>query len=155
MTPLLFCSFYYNHNSEMEGRRELSDVLNWREICSEDLWNLSKLIKMFSWKSLTKMLTPTCSLDFTKVAIGILVRNFQENISMSSDGFQNLLNKILFNLRRHPNLYELLFHSYDWSKMRKNVTVGQSYVDKPFYSHRLGPDKLLFFSSMHLQSWLS
>ncbi len=27
-TPLRFCSFYFDRNSEMEGRRELSDVLN-------------------------------------------------------------------------------------------------------------------------------
>jgi hypothetical protein len=35
---------------------------------------------------------------------------------MSSDGFQNLLNKFSLNLRRHSTLYELPF---------------QSYVDKP------------------------
>jgi hypothetical protein len=36
VTPLRFCSFYFDHNSEMEGCRELSDVLNRREICLED-----------------------------------------------------------------------------------------------------------------------
>jgi hypothetical protein len=36
------------------------------------------------------MPTPTFSLDFSKVGIGILVIDFQENIFMSSDRFQNL-----------------------------------------------------------------
>jgi hypothetical protein len=33
VTRLCFC-FY--RNSEIDGRRELSDVLNWRRICFED-----------------------------------------------------------------------------------------------------------------------
>jgi hypothetical protein len=61
------------------------------------------------------MPTSTFSLDFSKVRIGILVINFQENILMSSDTFQN---KFLFNLRRHSTSYDLSF---------------QSYVDEPFY----------------------
>ncbi len=36
VTLLRFCSIWFDCNSEMEGRRELSDVLNWREICFED-----------------------------------------------------------------------------------------------------------------------
>ncbi len=55
------------------------------------------------------MPTPIFSLDFAKVGISILVIDFQENIFMSSDGFQNLRNKFLFNLRRHSTLYDLLF----------------------------------------------
>jgi hypothetical protein len=92
---------------------------------------------MFPWKSITKMPTPTFSLDFSKVAIGILVINFQGNIFMSSNRFQNLQKKILFSLRRHSTLYDLPFQSYDQSKMSKNVTVRQSYVDKPNRSSRL------------------
>jgi hypothetical protein len=45
---------------------------------------------------------------------------------MSSDGFQNLQNKFLFNLRRHSTLHDLPFQSYDQSKMSKNVTVWHS-----------------------------
>jgi hypothetical protein len=41
---------------------------------------------MFPWKSITKIPTPTFSLDFTKIGIGILVIDFQGNIFMSSDG---------------------------------------------------------------------
>jgi hypothetical protein len=66
---------------------------------------------------------PTFSLDFAKVGVGILVIDFQGNIFMSSDRFQNLLKKVLFNLRRHSTLYDLPFQSYDQSKMSKNVTV--------------------------------
>ncbi len=62
------------------------------------------------------MPTPTFSLDSANVGIGILVTDFQGNILMSSDGFQNLQNKFLFNLRRHSTLYGLLFQSYDQSK---------------------------------------
>jgi hypothetical protein len=69
------------------------------------------------------MPTPSFSLDFIKVGIGILVIDFEGNISMSSDTFQNLLNKFLFNLRRHSTLYGLPFQSYDQSKMSKNTTV--------------------------------
>ncbi len=69
------------------------------------------------------MPTPTFSLDFAKVGIGVLVIDFQGNILMSSDRFENLLNKFLFNLRRHSTLYDLLFQSYDQSNMSKNVTV--------------------------------
>jgi hypothetical protein len=46
--------------------------------------------------------------------------DFQGNIFMSSDGFQNLRNKFLFNLRRHSTLYDLPLQSYDPSK---SVTV--------------------------------
>jgi len=94
-------------------------TLKWRVIETRNLfgrfWSLSELIKIFTRKSITKMPTPIFSLDFAKVRIGILVINFQENILMSSDTFQN---KFLFNLRRHSTLYDLPF---------------QSYVDKPFY----------------------
>jgi hypothetical protein len=57
------------------------------------------------------MPTSTFSQDFAKVGIGIL---------MSSEEFQTLQNKFLFNLRRHSTFYELPFQSYDQSK---NVTV--------------------------------
>jgi hypothetical protein len=43
------------------------------------------------------MPTPTFSLDFAKVGIGILGVDFQENISMRSCRLQNLQNKFLFN----------------------------------------------------------
>ncbi len=36
VTPLRFCSFCFDRNSEMEGLREVSDVLNWRETRFED-----------------------------------------------------------------------------------------------------------------------
>jgi hypothetical protein len=72
---------------------------------------------MFSGKSITKMPTPTFSLYFSKVAIGILVIDFQGNVFMSPNRFQN---KFLFNLRRHLTLYDLPFQSYDQSKMNKN-----------------------------------
>jgi hypothetical protein len=62
------------------------------------------------------MPTPTFSVDFEKVGIGILVIDFQGNIFMSSDRFQNLPNKFPFNLKRHSTLHE----SYDQSK---NITV--------------------------------
>jgi hypothetical protein len=64
------------------------------------------------------MPTPTFSLDFSKVDIGILVIDFQGNIL---DRFENLQNKFLFNLRRHSTLYDLPFQSYD----------EKSYVDNP------------------------
>ncbi len=70
---------------------------------------------MFPWKSITKILIP-----IFEVGVSILVIDFQGNIFMSSDGFQNLQNKILFNLRRHSTFYDLPFQSYDQSK---NVTV--------------------------------
>jgi hypothetical protein len=54
---------------------------------------------------------------------------------MSSDGFQNLQNKFLFNLRRHLTLLDLPFPTYSQSEMSKNVTVWQSYVDKPISSY--------------------
>jgi hypothetical protein len=63
------------------------------------------------------MPTPTFSLDFAKVGIGILIIDFQGNIFMSSDWFQN---QFLFNLRRHSTLCDLPFQSYD---QNKNVTV--------------------------------
>jgi hypothetical protein len=69
------------------------------------------------------MATPIFSMDFAKVHIGILVVDFQENLLMSSVGFQNLQNKFLFNLRRHRTLYDLPFQSYDQIKMSKNVTL--------------------------------
>jgi hypothetical protein len=69
------------------------------------------------------MLTPTFSMDFAKAVIGILVIDFQENILMISDRFQNLLKTFLFNLRRHSTLYNLPFQSYGQSKMSKNVTA--------------------------------
>jgi hypothetical protein len=78
---------------------------------------------MFPGKSITKIHIPTFSLDFVKVGIGILVISFPGNIFMSSGRFQNLLNKFLFNLRRHSTLYDLPFQSYDQSKMSKNVRV--------------------------------
>jgi hypothetical protein len=62
------------------------------------------------------MPTPTFSLDFSKVGIGILVIDFQGNTFMRSDRFANLQNKFLFNLRRHSTLYDLPFQSYDQSK---------------------------------------
>jgi hypothetical protein len=46
---------------------------------------------------------PTFSLDFSKVGVGILVIDLQENILMSSDGSQNLLNKFLFSLRHYSD----------------------------------------------------
>jgi hypothetical protein len=69
------------------------------------------------------MPTPTFSLDLEKAGIGILVIDFQGKVFMSSDGFQNLQNKFLFNLRCHSTLYDLPFQNYDHSKMSKNVTV--------------------------------
>jgi hypothetical protein len=51
------------------------------------------------------MSKPTYSLDFSEVGIGILVIDFQDNIFISSDGFQNLLKKFPFNLRHHTTLY--------------------------------------------------
>jgi len=51
------------------------------------------------------MPTPTFSLDFSKVGIGILGIDFQDNIFISSDRFQNLLKKFPFNLRHHTTLY--------------------------------------------------
>ncbi len=74
------------------------------------------------------MPTPTFSLDFAKVGIGILVIDFPGNIFMSSGGFQNLLNKFLFNLTRHSTLYDLPFQNYDQSKTSRKVTVWKSYV---------------------------
>jgi hypothetical protein len=51
---------------------------------------------MFSWKSITKIPVPTFAKFSEKVGVGILVIDFQENIFMSLDGFQNLPNKFLF-----------------------------------------------------------
>jgi hypothetical protein len=104
-------------------------TLKWKVVESwVTFWNLSNLIKMFSWKSITKIPFPTFAKSSEKVGIDILVIDFQGNIFMNSDEFQNLLNKFLFNLRPHSTLYDLPCQSYDQSK---NVTVWQSYVDKP------------------------
>jgi hypothetical protein len=73
---------------------------------------------MFPWKYITKMSIPTFAKSSENVGVGILVIDFQD-----PDGFQNLRNKFLFNLRRHSTLYKLPFQSYDQSKMSKNVTV--------------------------------
>jgi hypothetical protein len=102
----------------MEDRRELSDVLNWREICFWRFWNLSELRKMFPWKSITKIPTPIFSLDFQKS-----IYWYFSYIFMRSDKLQNLHNKSLLNLRHHSTLYDLPFQSYDQSK---NVTVWHS-----------------------------
>jgi len=59
---------------------------------------------MFSWKSITKIPILTFAKFSEKGDVGILVIDFQENIFMSSDSFQNLQNKFLFNLRRNSNL---------------------------------------------------
>jgi hypothetical protein len=74
---------------------------------------------MFPRKSITKMPTPTFSLDLAKVDVGILVIDFQENIFMSSDRFQNLLNKFLYNLIRHPTLSNRARRVQDfWTRTR-------------------------------------
>ncbi len=44
VTPLRSC---FNRNSEIEGRRELSGVVNWREVCLEDLETCSSSSKCF------------------------------------------------------------------------------------------------------------
>jgi hypothetical protein len=80
---------------------------------------------MFPWKSITKIPVPIFSKSSEKVGVGILVIDFQASIFMSSHRFQNLLNKFLFNLKRHSTLCDLPFQSYDQSKMSKNVTVWQ------------------------------
>ncbi len=54
----------------MEGRRELSDVLNWTEICFETCPSSSK--------SVTKILIPTFEKSSDKVGVSILVRDFDE-----------------------------------------------------------------------------
>ncbi len=76
---------------------------------------------MFPWKSITKIPTSTFSLDFENVGIGILVIDFQADIFMNLGRFQNLLNKFLFNFRRHSTLEDLPFQSYDQNKTSKNV----------------------------------
>jgi hypothetical protein len=75
---------------------------------------------MFPGKSITRIPIPTFAKSCEKEGVGILVIDFQGNILMSSDRFQN---KFLFNLRRHSTLYDLPFQSYDQSKMSKTVTV--------------------------------
>jgi hypothetical protein len=40
-------TFCFDHNPEMEGRGELSDVLNWREICLEDFQTRPSSSKCF------------------------------------------------------------------------------------------------------------
>ncbi len=55
------------------------------------------------------MPTPSFEKSSEKVGVGILVIDFQGNILMSSDRFQN---KFLFNLRRHSTLCDLPFRSY-------------------------------------------
>ncbi len=72
---------------------------------------------MFPGKSVTKIPIPTFAKSSEKVGVGILVVDFQGNVFMSSDGFQN---KFLFDLRCHSTLHDLPFQSYDQSK---NVTV--------------------------------
>ncbi len=62
----------------------------------------------------------TFSLDFATVGIDVLVIDFQGNIFMTSDRFQN---KLLFNFRPYSTLYDLPFQSYDQSKMSENVRV--------------------------------
>ncbi len=45
---------------------------------------------MFPGKSITKIPIPTFAKPSEKAGVGILVIDFQGNIFMSSDGFQNL-----------------------------------------------------------------
>ncbi len=78
---------------------------------------------MFPWKSITKIRIPTFEKSSEKVGIGILVIDFQEKILMSSDKFQNLPNKFLFNLRRHLTLQDVLFQRYDQSNFSENVIM--------------------------------
>jgi hypothetical protein len=59
---------------------------------------------------------PTFEKSIEKVGVGILVIDFQGNIIMSSNGFQNLQNKFPFNLTRRSTLYNLPFQSYDQKK---------------------------------------
>jgi hypothetical protein len=44
---------------------------------------------------------------------------------MSSDEFQSLLNKFLFNLRRHSTLYGLPFQSYEQKRNGVTELLGQ------------------------------
>jgi hypothetical protein len=97
----------------MEGLRELRDVLNWREICFET--------SPSSWKSITEMPIPSSE----KVGGGILVIDFQANLFMSSEWFQNLQSEFIFNLRRPSTLYDLPFQSYvdkrqDWFQSNRD-----------------------------------
>jgi hypothetical protein len=81
---------------------------------------------MFSWKSITKIPIPSFAKSSEEADVNILVIDFQGNIFMSSDKFQNLQKEFLFNLRRHLTLYDLPFPSYNQSKMNKNVMVWHS-----------------------------
>ncbi len=92
---------------------------------------------MFHWRLRTKIPTATFSPDFEKIGIGILVTDFQENILMNLDKFQNLLNKFLFNLIRHSTLCDLPFQSYVQTKTNKNVTARHSYMDEPRFVFRM------------------
>ncbi len=77
----------------------------WRLKLKRNLfWNLSELIKMFSWKSITKIPIPTFAKSSEKGGVGILVIDFRGNTLMTSDRFQNLQNKFRFDLKRHSTL---------------------------------------------------
>ncbi len=107
-------------SSRVELRLKLKRNLFWR------FWNLPDLIKMFLWKSITKIRIPTFENSSEKVGVGILVIDFQGNLFMRSGRYQNLQNKFLFSLRCNSTIYDIPFQSYDQSKMSKNVTVWHS-----------------------------
>ncbi len=131
-----------DRNSEMKGRRELSDVVNSREIYFEDFEMCPsqgaagtrflglgsgpnpRIFKILSpgpglgmpaapQSELIKMFPGKSITKISTVGIGISVIEFPGNIFMSSGGFQNLQNKFFFNLRRRSALCDLPFQSYD------------------------------------------
>jgi hypothetical protein len=103
----------FDHSSEMEGRRQLNDVLNWRE----RFWNLSELIKTFPWKSITKMLTPTFSL-YWYFSYRFSRKHFDQlgQVSKSSKQISLQFKMSLNSLR--PSISEL------WSKQNEQKRNG-------------------------------
>ncbi len=73
----------------------------------------SRTLQIASWKSITKIPIRTFAKFSEKLVVGILVIDFQANILMISDRFQNLLNKFRFNLRCYWTLYDPPFQNYD------------------------------------------
>ncbi len=119
---------------------------------STRFWNPSELIRMFPWKSIIKIPIPIFSLDFAKIGIGILVRDFYEVGQVSkptSLQFKTSLNSL------RPSISEF------WSKQKRNVRnpcsltlyrCRKKFNDLYFYTAPLGDEFLFFFSlsSVHI-----
>jgi len=113
--------------SEKSGRRLVHVTLSNCYVFSL-IVTLLELIKMFSWKSITKIQIPTFEKSSEKLGVGILVIDFQWKILMSSGKFQN---KFHFNLWPHSTLYVINWEAENnvyiyWFRLRPCIFNASS-----------------------------